>query len=329
MFSLALNFLPSASTQGDKFDLYMLVALCIGTVLFVGTLGTGIYFALRYRRRREGETTPYIPGNYLVEFVSIFGISIWVAVFFIWGWRDYAYMITPKMDEMEVNVIGQQWSWQMQYPDGKTLTNELYVPRGKPVKLIMTSKDVLHSFFIPEFRVKLDTVPGQFTALHFTATKTGDYHIFCAEYCGTSHSKMIGKVYVLEPEDYKRWQDGLYMPPTRPAASLVSATEVIPGVPVKSMAELGDAVYRSRSCNACHSVNGEPLVGPTFKGLFGSEQELIGGTKVIADENYIRESMMDPMKKIVKGYSPSMPTYRGILSDDEVNQLIAFLKTLK
>ncbi len=326
MFSLALNFLPSASTQGEKFDLFMLVAVGIGSVLFVGTLGVGIYFALRYRRRREGEETVYIPGNYLVEFLSVFMISIWAAGFFLWGWKDYAYMLTPKADEMEVNVIGQQWSWQIQYPDGKTLTNEMYVPRGKPVKLIMTSKDVLHSFFIPEFRVKLDTVPGQFTALHFTATKTGIFHIFCAEYCGTSHSKMIGKVHVLEPEDYQKWQEGMYKVP------VVAASEhggTVPPPPTQTMAQLGYQVYKSRSCNACHSVNGEPAVGPTFKGLFGSEQELVAGTKVKADENYIRESVMDPMKKIVRGFSPSMPTYRGLLSDEEVNQLIEYIKTLK
>lgn len=327
MFSLALNFLPSASTQGDKFDLFMLVATLIGTLLFVATLSVAIYFAFRYKRKREGEITPYIPGNYLVEFVSIFGIAIWAAVFFLWGWRDYSYMLTPKMDEMEINIIGQQWNWQIQYPDGKALTNEMFVPRGKPVKLIMTSKDVLHSFFLPSFRVKMDTVPGQFTTMHFTATKAGEYYIFCTEYCGTSHSKMIGKVYVLEPEDYKKWQDGLYAPPAKAVAGEVAAAQ--PGQPTKTMAELGQAVYRSRSCNACHSVNGDPLVGPTFKGLYGTEQELIAGTKVLADENYIRESLMDPMKKVVKGFSPSMPTYRGILSDEEVNQLIAYLKTLK
>jgi cytochrome c oxidase subunit 2 len=326
MFSLALNFLPSASTQGDKFDLFMLVAITIGVVLFVSTIGAAIYFAFRYRSSKVGPNTPYIPGNYLVEFLSIFGIAIWVAVFFIWGWRDYSYMITPKMDEMEINVIGQQWSWQIQYPDGKSLTNEMVVPRNKAVKLVMTSKDVLHSFFLPSFRVKMDTVPGQFTSLHFTATKTGTFEIFCAEYCGTAHSKMIGKVHVLEPEDYKKWQDGLY---TIPEAQNALVDQGKTNAPQLSLAELGANVYKSRSCNACHSVNGDPMVGPTFKGLYGSEQELIGGAKVTVDENYIRESVMDPMKKVVKGFSPSMPTYRGLLSDEEVNQLIAYMKTLK
>jgi cytochrome c oxidase subunit II len=323
MFSLALNFLPSASTQGAKFDLYMLVAVTIGVVIFVGTLGAGIYFAFKYKRKQEGESTPYIPGNYLVEFVSIFGIAVWALGFFVWGWFDYSYMITPKADEYEINVIGQQWNWQIQYADGKVFTNEMVIPVGKPVRLIMTSKDVLHSFFIPEFRVKMDTVPGQFTSMHFTATKVGTYNIFCTEYCGTSHSKMIGKVYALSETDFKKWQDGLFSLPKAEAAVASAASSNL------TMAQLGEAVYKSKSCNACHSVNGTPMVGPTFKGLFGSEQELIGGTKLVADENYIRESIMDPMKKVVKGYAPNMPTYRGILSDDEVNQLIAYLKTLK
>jgi cytochrome c oxidase subunit 2 len=294
-------------------------------VLFVGTLGAAVYWAIRHRRRAENESTPYIPGNYLVEFISIFGISVWVAVFFLWGWRDYAASIAPHMDEYEINVIGQQWSWQMQYANGKSLMNELYVPRGRPVRLVMTSKDVLHSFFVPEFRTKQDVVPGQFTSLRFHPTVTGDFHIFCAEYCGTSHSKMIGTVHVLEPGDFQKWLDGAYTPAAAPAAVADGAHEG----PALSLAQQGEILFKSKTCNACHTVNGSALIGPGFKGLFGSEVELIGGSKVRAEENYLRESIMEPMAKIVKGYSPQMPTFRGMLSDEEVNQLIAYIKTLK
>lgn len=325
MFSLALNFLPSASTSGDKFDLFMKVATLIGVILFVATLGVTIYWAFRYRRRGAVTETPYIPGNYLVEFLSIFGIAIWAAVFFLWGWRDYSYMITPKQDEYEINIIGQQWNWQVQYANGNVFTNELYVPRGRSVKLAMTSKDVLHSFFVPEFRVKQDTVPGQFTVLRFTPTKTGTFHIFCAEYCGTSHSTMVGRVYVLEPEDFELWLNGLYKVDKGVKPLLIGQPSAMP----VSLAAQGAYLYKSKSCNTCHSVNGDRLIGPTFKGLFGTTQELMGGTKVLVDENYVRESIMDPMKKIVKGYAPQMPTYRGQLSDEEVNQLIAYLKSLK
>lgn len=327
MISLALNFLPAASTAADRFELFMFVATVIGVVLFVATLGAAIWWSWIYRRKRENEDTPYLPGNYLVEFLSVFVIAIWAAVFFLWGWRDYSYSITPKADEYEINVVGQQWNWQIQYANGNTLTNELVVSRGVPTRLVMTSKDVLHSFFIPEFRLKQDTVPGQFTTLHFTATKTGQFHIFCAEYCGTSHSKMIGSVYVLEPEDFQKWLDGVYKIKKDGEPGTVVAGGAAPNQ--LSMAEQGALIYKTRSCNTCHTVNGDRLVGPSFKGLFGTEQELIGGTKVLADENYIRESIMDPMKKIVKGYVPQMPTYRGQLSDEELNQLIAYIKSLK
>lgn len=324
MFSLALNFLPAASLGAEKFESFYTVFLWIGTIIFVCTLGVGIYWAIRYKRRTENDKVPYIPHNYLVEFCSIFFISIWVAVFFLWGWHDYSDFISPKPDEYEINVIGQQWNWQIQYQHGKTFTNELFVPRGRPVKLVMTSKDVLHSFFIPEFRVKADTVPGQFTTLRFQPTKVGLYNIFCAEYCGTSHSKMIGKVHVMEPEDFQKWIDGVYKVPV--VAAEDSGQQ--PAAPL-SMAELGAGLYKSKTCYTCHSLDGSRLYGPSFKGLWGSEQELMNGEKVAVDENYIRESIMDPMKKIVKGYPPQMPVFRGMLTDEEVNQLIAYMKTLK
>ncbi|MGZ3693598.1 MAG: cytochrome c oxidase subunit II [Bdellovibrionota bacterium] len=331
MFSLALNFLPTAAITADNFQAFISVAIGFGTLLFVGFFGAVMYFAIRYRRPKGNVPgkTEYLPGNYTVEFIGIFGISIWVAVFFVWGWRDYSYMVSPQMDEYEINVIGQQWSWQIQYANGKTLTNELYVPRGRPVKLVMTSKDVLHSFFVPEFRTKQDTVPGQFTVLHINANKTGQFHIFCAEYCGTAHSKMIGRVYVLEQNDFKNWLEGLYVPPTHAGEKLTPELEVSKNSPQLSLAQQGELVFKSKACVTCHTVNGAPLIGPSLKGVFGSEVELIGGTKVNADENYIRESIMDPMKKIVKGFAPAMPTFRGMLSDEEVNQLIAYLKTLK
>ncbi|MCO5141732.1 MAG: cytochrome c oxidase subunit II [Oligoflexia bacterium] len=322
MLSLSLNFLPSASVSGDKFMLYFTTIFIIGTILFVGTLGVGIYFAFKYKRKSDNDETPYIPHNYLVEFLSVFGISVWVAIFFIWGWRDYKDFISPKMDEYEINVIGQQWNWQIQYANGKTFTNELIVPVDRHIHLAMTSKDVLHSFFIPEFRVKMDTIPGQYTSLRFTPNKVGTYTIYCAEYCGTSHSKMIGKVYVLSQKDFQDWLDGVYQgelaQETKP-----SNQDSGNGM---TLVEAGEHLYRSKTCYTCHTTNGDTLIGPSFKGLFGSEVELIGGTKILADENYIRESLMDPMKKVVKGFSPTMPTYRGMLTDTEINQIVAFIK---
>ena len=322
MTSLSFDFLPAASTSADRFvSFFNHQFLPVATLVFVGTIGAAIYFAFRYKRKREGEETPYLPHNYLIEFTSIFFVTVVVAIMWWRGWSDYYYDIQPKPNEYEINVIGQQWSWQIQYAHGKNLVNELYIPVNRPVHLIMTAKDVLHSFFVPAFRVKQDTVPGQFTSLRFTATKTGVFDLFCAEYCGTSHSGMIGHVTVLSQEDFQKWVDGTYKKP---------AADALAKEPAKlSMAEQGAALYRTRQCITCHTVDGNRLVGPSFKGIFGSERELVNGSKVVADENYVRESLMDPMKKVVKGYPPAMPTYRGMLSDEEVNQLVAYLKSLK
>lgn len=324
MNKFSVNAMPSASISGDLFENFINVALIVGTVMFVATMAAMFYFLWKYKRRTENDVTPYIDGNYLVEFSGIFLISIWVAVFFLWGWRDYSYVISPKQDEYEINVIGQQWQWQVQYASGRSFTNEVYIPVNKPIRFVMTSKDVLHSFFVPEFRIKQDTVPGQFTTLHVTPNKTGTFHIFCAEYCGTAHSKMIGSVHVLSQEDFQRWEDGLLEVKKAAAEPLEpSAARTM------TMAESGKHIFRSKACVTCHSVGGERGIGPTVRGMFGSEVELQGGTMVKADENYIRESIMDPMKKIVKGYAPHMPTFRGMLSDEDVNHLIAYFKTLK
>lgn len=312
--------MPAAAVSADKFSVFLKFIVVSSVITFLVVVGAGVYFAIKYKRKQLGEPTPYIPHNYLVEFVSIFITSIWVAIIFIWGWRDYKEFLTPKMDEYEINIIGQQWSWQMQYANGKTLTNELYVPRGRPVKLIMTSKDVLHSFAIPAFSVKQDIVPGQFTLLRFNANKNGDYDIFCAQYCGASHSGMIAKVHVVEPEDFQKWLDGMYKAPVAKAG--VAAASL-------SLAEQGAILYKTKTCNTCHTTNGAPLIGPSFKGLWGKQEALVDGSTVLVDENYIRESIMDPMKKIVKGFAPAMPTFRGMLSDTEVNAIIAYMKTLK
>jgi cytochrome c oxidase subunit 2 len=319
-----LTWIPVASTAAENFMVFWNVYLVVGAVMFVGTMTAIFYFAWKYRRKHDAEEGAYIPGNYLMEFSGIFIISLWVAIFFLWGWHDYMYVMNPRMDEYEVNVIGQQWQWTTQYADGRSYTNEVYLPKGRPVKFILTSKDVLHSWFIPEFRLKTDVVPGQFTQLHVTPTLAGDFHVFCAQYCGTAHSKMLATVHVLEPKDFQNWLDGLYEAPKKTAV-----LEQVPGETRMSMAERGSHLFRSKSCNACHSVDGSQKVGPTVKGLFGSNVPLEGGVMVAADENYLRESIMDPMAKIVKGYAPQMPTFRGMLSDEDVNDLIAYLKTLR
>lgn len=326
LFSLSVANLPAASYGAEKFDNFWQFLLVAGTAVFVLVLGAAFYFVIKYRRKREGEPTPYIPHSFVVEFVSLFFTSVVVAIVFIWGWIDYKDFITSRIDETEINVVGQQWEWHMQYADGRNFKNELYVQRGRPVKLVMTSKDVIHSFFIPAFRIKQDTVPGLFTPLRFMPTKSGVYDIFCTEFCGAAHSAMLGKVYVLEPEEYQKWQNGTWH---KPEAVVEKEIGENTGVQRLTMAEQGAVLYRTKACYTCHTTDGSRLVGPSFKALWGSQQEMMDGQKVMVDENYVRESVMDPMKKIVKGYPPSMPVFRGQLNDEEVNQIIAYLKTLK
>ncbi len=233
------------------------------------------------------------------------------------------------MNEYEINILARQWSWEMQYANGKILANTLYVPKGKDIKLIMTSKDVLHSFFVPAFRIKQDVVPGLFTTLRFRPTRIGEYIIYCAEYCGTSHSMMLGKVHVLEPENFRRWEQNLYAPKTSENSKTPTTAAKTKPPNVLTIAQRGAILYKTKTCNVCHSINGSRLVGPTFKGAFNRITELSNGKKVTVDENYIRRSLMDPMKEVVKGYPASMPTFRGTLTDEEVNELIAYIKTLK
>lgn len=320
------TWIPAASTAADKYMAFWNVYLVVAVFLFVATMAVVFYYAWKYKRKNESDEGSYLPGNYLIEFSGIFLISIWVAVFFLWGWRDYSYSVNPKMDEYEVNIIGKQWQWTTQYANGRTLTNEVFIPKGRPIRFVMTSQDVLHSFFIPEFRLKQDVVPGQFTTLHATPTMTGDFHVFCAQYCGTAHSKMLATVHVLEQEDFQKWLDGVY---TGPAKNVNARVEQVPGENRMSMAERGSHLFRTQACTTCHSVDGTSKLGPSLKGLFGASVAIEGGTLAKADENYLRESIMDPMKKVVKGYAPQMPTFRGMLSDEDVNDLIAYIKTLR
>lgn len=305
--------LPQASTMAPMvdqlFDFILITSLISFCIIVFGKL----LFLIRFWRKKKAEhLTPYITGHTATEVSVAVLLTIWVMVIFYFGWEGYKKLRAAPSDAMEVNVTGKQWLWEMQYLDGRRLTNELVVPKGKPVKLIMTSKDVLHSFFIPHFRVKQDVIPNTYTSLWFEATQVGEFPVYCAEYCGTAHSKMLAKVRVLEPEDFEAWQ-----------------VDALPLAVAKDLAQWGQEIFAGKGCPACHSVDGTPGVGPSQKGVFGGEEELADGTKMIVDENYIRESLMEPNKKVVKGFQPIMPTFQGQLSEEEINALIAFIKSLK
>jgi cytochrome c oxidase subunit 2 len=207
---------------------------------------------------------------------------------------------------MEIAVVGRQWMWKIQHPSGRREINELHVPVGAPVKLRIASQDVIHSFYIPAFRVKMDAVPGRYTQLWFEATKPGEYHLFCAEYCGTEHSRMIGKVVVMEPDQFQNWLGGV--------------TEETP-------VEAGERLFAEFNCANCHT-GGTRQRGPHLGGLFGKPVRLADGRTVTFDETYIRESIINPNAKIVAGYAPVMPTYRGQLSEEQLLQLVAYIRSL-
>lgn len=312
-----MNWLPEvASTLAPKVDSALWLLTIISLIFFVLISFLLVYFAVKYRRRREGEETPAIEGNVLLETIWTIIPSILLIVIFVYGFVVYREVRTPPKEAAEINVVGKQWLWQFQYPNGKTTVNELYVQHNRPVKLVMKSKDVIHDVFIPAFRVKQDVLGNIYTYLWFTPTQVGVYDLYCAEYCGTGHSAMLSKVFVLSPEAYERWERG-------------PEKEEAPAVAGLSLVERGEQLYKQRGCNACHTVDGSPSVGPTWQGLFRRTEALQSGQNVTADENYIQQSILEPNAQVVKGYPPVMPSYKGQLSDEEISAIIAYIKTLK
>jgi cytochrome c oxidase subunit 2 len=287
---------------------FLLTASFISCVLVIGGL---IYFAIKYRRNKEGEKTAYISHNTTLEFLWSFIPFVIFMVVFVWGWIVYHKLRAMPEGALEVAVTAQKWDWSFTYKNGRRSPGILTVPVNQDVKLVMGSKDVLHSFYIPAMRTKQDVVPGRYTALWFKAEQEGSYHVFCAEYCGDKHSAMLAKVNVVSREAYDEWLS------TEPYKGLT---------PV----QIGQKIYGT-TCIACHGLaKDEKKTGPTFFGLFGRSEEMEGGVTITVDENYIRESIMNPIAKVVKGYPKGvMPTYAGQLNDDELMGLIEYLKTVK
>jgi len=312
------SWLPeNASNLATGVDNVLLFVTVLSVFFFLLISAVLIGFAIKYRRKTEYDETPYITGNELLEVIWTVIPSVLLMIIFAWGYIEYRKMRHPPENAMEVNVIARQWLWQFDYYNGKKTINELYVQQDRPVRMVMRSDDVLHSFFVPAFRVKQDILPGNYTQLWFIPTKAGTFDLFCAEYCGTGHSKMLAKVHVLGPEAYAIWEKGI---------GIDEGTAVASSLPP---AEQGGELFNKRGCNACHSIDGSVLVGPSFKGLFGKDEKLTNGKTINVDENYLRESILQPQLNIVEGYQPVMPAFEGILSDEEVTALIEYIKTLK
>jgi len=299
-------FPEQAATSAQQVD--ALFFFLVGVSAFFATLIAVllVYFALRYRRRSSSDRPKGIEGALGLEIawsLIPFGLSM---IMFVWGARVYVQLRQPPDNATPVYVVGKQWMWKLQHLEGQREINELHVPVGRPIKLIMTSEDVIHSFYIPAFRIKQDVLPGRYTTTWFEATKAGTYHLFCAEYCGTQHAGMIGWVTVMEPADYEIWLSG--------------------GLK-KSLASAGEDLFQQLGCVTCHRSDSGGR-GPALDGVFGKTVSLQNGATAVADEGYLRESILDPQAKTVAGYQPIMPTFKGLVSEEQLLQLIAYIKTL-
>jgi cytochrome c oxidase subunit 2 len=269
-----------------------------------------VFFAVRYRQRPGHEPEKSTSHNTPLEVLwSVIPTLIVIGLFWS-GYKTYLNMTVAPQNAYEVLVTGQKWNWLFTYPNGY-IDSQLHVPVDTPVKLTMTSEDVIHSFFVPDFRIKRDVIPGRYTRLWFTAIETGDYDILCTEYCGTNHWNMLSKLVVHERAEFDSW--------------LEEASDFLSKMPP---AEAGELLYNMRGCKQCHSVDGTPGIGPSFLGKFGSEEKLLTGETVVVEENYIRESIVDPQARIVAGFDPVMPTYQGRLKDEEITAIIEYMKTL-
>lgn len=326
-FLRKMLFLPeqasTASLWVDHLHYFVIITAMLAA-LVAG--GTAIVFFVRYRRRSAFEKTPRIEPTWWMELM----IVVTPAVFFFWwfarGFSDYARMETPPPNALDVYVMSKQWMWKFAYPGGPNAVSTLHVPAHRPIRLLLTSRDVIHSFFVPAFRIKQDAIPGRYTQIWFEARKTGTFQILCAEFCGTQHSTMWGDVVVMEPREFDAWMQeqkkGL-------APRIDQGPAPIEQGGADEMVKEGQRVAAEKGCLACHSLDGSRHIGPTWKGMYGRLERMQDGATFVVDEAYITRSMMDPMAEIVAGYPPVMPTYRGQLTPAETAAILELVKSLR
>ena len=301
-------FPSQASTLAGRVDnlyFFMLAVTLFFTVLVAALV---VILALKYRRKQADEVGANIHGSTALEVIWT-AIPLLIAmVMFVWGTNVYFALAKPPAEAMEVYVIGKRWMWKAQHLTGHREINELHIPVGRPVRLLISSEDVIHSYYIPAFRQKMDAVPGKTTTMWFEATKPGEYQLFCAEYCGTQHSGMIGKIVAMEPRAYQQW--------------------LAAGAPAGTLTSNGEQEFSTLGCVTCHREDGKGR-GPSLVGVFGKQQQLADGSSVHVDEAYLRESILNPQAKMVPNFQPIMPTYQGQISEDALVSLIAYIKSLE
>ena len=299
------GLLVQASSAAARFDALMLTLTLITGAMALVLAALIFFFSIRYRKGSKADrSNPPSGAKGLEAAWTLAPLVIFIAIF-AWAAVDYMRLYDPPAGAMPVFVVAKQWMWKVEYPNGRREIDELHVPLGKPVKLVMTSQDVIHSFFVPAFRVKQDVVPGRYTSLWFKATRAGTYHLFCAEYCGTGHSAMRGRVIVMPADAFAHWLQQ--------------------GNTGSGIAAQGFALFRKYGCSGCHSA-GSTVHAPDLTGLLGRTVHLQDGRTLVADEGYIRDSIMLPRKDVVAGYAPIMPSYQGQISEEDVLALIEYIR---
>lgn len=299
-------FPEQASSVAPLVDgLYLFLVVVTGAVSILIWLVI-FYFAIKYRRRPDNELAQEQEPPAILEMTwTVLPLIIFIGIFIAGALVFFRMQVVPR-NAIEIYATGRQWMWKFQHPTGQREINELHVPVGRTIKITMASEDVIHSLWFPVFRVKADVLPNRYRTLWFEATKTGRFHMFCAEYCGTSHSGMIGSVVVMEPTDYQRW--------------LAGGTE-------GSLASQGEKLFQKYACNTCHMDNGTGR-GPMLAGTYGKTRPLADGSNVVVDDNYVRESILHPQTKIAAGFQPIMPTFQGQVSEEDLIRLLAYVKSV-
>ena len=307
-----LGLPAQASTIATRVDHLLYAVMAVTGTVTVAIFVTLVVFGIRYRAgsatpRAEDVPAAQARARRRVEAAwMLIPLALFIAAF-AWGARIYVQRATPPEDAIELFVVAKQWMWKLQHAEGQREIDELHVPRGRPVKLVMTSEDVIHSFYVPAFRLKQDVLPGRYTEMWFTATETGRFHLFCAEYCGTDHSRMHGDIVVMEPTDFARWLD-----------QHRSGSD---------MATRGETLFREYGCSGCHGDNAS-VHAPNLAGLYGKPVPLADGTVVVADQRYLRDSILLPDKEIAAGYEPIMPSFAGRIGEAEILDLVMYIESL-
>ncbi len=296
---------PGASSLSDRVDLLFTTMLVLTALVALGVFATIAFLAVRYRHG-AGVSRGIVGRRFGIELAwTLLPLLLFIAIY-AWAAHDFLLLYEPPRDALPVYVVAKQWMWKLQHAAGRREINELHVPLGQPVRLVMVAQDAIHSFYVPAFRIKQDVLPGRYISLWFTATQLGEFHLFCAEYCGSEHSQMVGRVVVVTPAEYARWlADG----------------DAEPG-----LVQYGFARFRQLGCSGCHSP-GSPVAAPSLRGLLGRDVHLADGRTVVADENYVRDSILLPSRDLVAGFSPVMPSFAGQVSEEDLQALIAYIRS--